>query len=953
MRLLSVVVRNYRVHRDTTVSFDASRTLIGGPNECGKSTLVEAVHRALFLRSKLSGEVQKGMVSTRFSGQPEVEVKFSAAGQEYILTKRFSGSAGTARLTLVGGQTWHGDEAETRLAGLLGVEGVVGGGGAGKRLREQWSHLWVWQGQSSGDPSEHANLQRDGLLQRLQESGGAAALQSDLDARLSKRFADEIGSIFTQANKPKTGSELEKAETAVNQAEVARQSASARVEKLRDAIREFESATQTIARADADILTLKPQQDEVAKKKDRVGELRRMEADQTHNANACSQKYDGLKKADSDIHKLRNQVRSLQDSLQPKNETTAQLDAALKDIRLKADHSRQAHESAAKLFSSARQRHDLASAFLRRFERAARLKELEAQNSKVLKYQQDLAELHQKLAKLPEVTAHRLKNLQKIESQANQAEAALRAMAAGVEVLATEELVKIGGKAFKAGQSHVVVEPTEIAVGKKLRLRISPGGGTSLQEAKDRAGESRRALNDELAELGIASVEEASEAHARHNGILQEIKGVEKALADMDAEAVQADLNDARLDDTAAQSDVDRRLSQVENFTPPSNHADAKETVSAAEEKAAEAENAEKKAERRRDADADKLTSAEKALNDHTQSIKDENDKLTGAKAQLQMLLETHGEDAPRAAALAEAMKAQSDAKGLLNATLVELEKLQPESLDRNADRLNRSCDQARAAKDEARTKLAVAEAELRSEGSDDPQEALEIANARARSADDHLTSVRRKAEAIRLLNDLFREEQRSLSEQFTQPFAKRISAYLQCLFGAGARAGVTMTDKGFGGLQLIRPGEHDGAILFDALSGGAREQVAAAVRLAMAEVLAPDHDGCLPLVFDDAFAYSDPERVQVLQGMLDLAAANGLQIIVLSCNPSDYAALGARQIVLREERAASTKQPGEVSEAGEQESAPLLRLSPFLASLTPQAQRPSPRCSASRFFPV
>ena len=74
-------------------------------------------------------------------------------------------------------------------------------------------------------------------------------------------------------------------------------------------------------------------------------------------------------------------------------------------------------------------------------------------------------------------------------------------------------------------------------------------------------------------------------------------------------------------------------------------------------------------------------------------------------------------------------------------------------------------------------------------------------------------------------------------------------------------------------------------------------------MRLAMAEVLAAGHDGCLPVVFDDAFAFSDPERVQILQRMLDHAAIRGLQVIVLTCNPSDYGSLGAKQLTLRIER--------------------------------------------------
>jgi hypothetical protein len=107
----------------------------------------------------------------------------------------------------------------------------------------------------------------------------------------------------------------------------------------------------------------------------------------------------------------------------------------------------------------------------------------------------------------------------------------------------------------------------------------------------------------------------------------------------------------------------------------------------------------------------------------------------------------------------------------------------------------------------------------------------------------------------------------------------------------------VTFDDGAFKGIQLVRP-EHAGAISFDVLSGGTREQVAAAVRLAMAEVLAVDHGGSLPVVFDDSFAFSDPHRVQNIQRMLDLAATRGLQVIVLTCNPSDYAALGARQTI-------------------------------------------------------
>jgi uncharacterized protein YhaN len=85
----------------------------------------------------------------------------------------------------------------------------------------------------------------------------------------------------------------------------------------------------------------------------------------------------------------------------------------------------------------------------------------------------------------------------------------------------------------------------------------------------------------------------------------------------------------------------------------------------------------------------------------------------------------------------------------------------------------------------------------------------------------------------------------------------------------------------------------------FSQLSGGTKEQVAAAFRLAMAEILAEGHDGSLPIVFDDAFTNADDDRQHRLQRLLDLAADRGLQVIVFSCTPQDYAGLGACHISL------------------------------------------------------
>ena len=80
MRFISVTLRNCRVHRELKVDFDPARTLIGGPNETGKSTLIEALHRALFLKARGSTEHHRALDSTLHPGHPEGELAFAAGG---------------------------------------------------------------------------------------------------------------------------------------------------------------------------------------------------------------------------------------------------------------------------------------------------------------------------------------------------------------------------------------------------------------------------------------------------------------------------------------------------------------------------------------------------------------------------------------------------------------------------------------------------------------------------------------------------------------------------------------------------------------------------------------------------------------------------------------------------------------------------------------------------------
>jgi hypothetical protein len=198
MRLLSARVRDYRIHRDQKVELDPRFTVIAGPNQSGKSTLAEALHRALFLPFKTGGDLQKGMQTSPFLSDPEVELCFEAGSQRWTLRKRFAGSRGSASLTDGRGVSLQGEEAEEQLAQLVGSAAVARNRGAAEQLRERWGHLWVWQGSASSNPltTSQASYDHDKLVERLQ-AGADLGVTSALDLAVLEDIQGRWDAVYT------------------------------------------------------------------------------------------------------------------------------------------------------------------------------------------------------------------------------------------------------------------------------------------------------------------------------------------------------------------------------------------------------------------------------------------------------------------------------------------------------------------------------------------------------------------------------------------------------------------------------------------------------------------------------------------------------------------------------------------------------------------------------------
>jgi DNA repair exonuclease SbcCD ATPase subunit len=370
-----------------------------------------------------------------------------------------------------------------------------------------------------------------------------------------------------------------------------------------------------------------------------------------------------------------------------------------------------------------------------------------------------------------------------------------------------------------------------------------------------------------------------------------ELRLIDHELRLLGADKVDAALAQARQALVAAEAEGERRTQALAALgAAATDVTDPRAVVDQAEREQATARAAQEIAQQRR-------REAEQQTQQLTESLRLAETEVGDLESRLRLLLEEMGDDAHRAQALAAAEQARRTTEASLQERRTALVKLAPEDLAADRQRLERSLRQQQDKRDDGLRQQADSAGRLRADGASDPVAALKTAHARLDTARARHDGLARRAAAQRRLHDLFTEERQALSDQLTRPLAERVTGYLQRVFGPEASLSLRLEDGAFTGLALGRGAQ--GATAFDQLSGGAREQVAAAFRLAMAEILAEAHDGCLPLVFDDAFAHSDPERVQKLLRMLDLAASRGLQVIVLTCTPADYAGLGAREIRL------------------------------------------------------
>ena len=248
--------------------------------------------------------------------------------------------------------------------------------------------------------------------------------------------------------------------------------------------------------------------------------------------------------------------------------------------------------------------------------------------------------------------------------------------------------------------------------------------------------------------------------------------------------------------------------------------------------------------------------------------------------------------DAQVNAAAAETDAAAEAARAALHAEEAALGDADPESLRLRLANSRDAVDRLLRERNDIQLLAARMKGEISQQGDEGLADRVAHAREAAGNAEAERDLAERRAAAIDLLYATMARHRDIAQRAYVAPFRDAVERFGRLVFGAGTEMEVDHTT-----LQVVSRTREGVTVPVEALSGGAREQMALIGRLAAASLVAPAADGGAPVIIDDALGYSDAGRLEGLGAAL-AEAGKTCQVIVLTCMPERYAGIGSARVV-------------------------------------------------------
>ncbi len=865
MRLVRLEVWNWRgLDHATIADLAPDLNLIVGPNESGKSRLFEALRFALFERYKGESEEKKRLRTWGGSESPTVEVDFEEGGRAWKVHKRFLKGA-SARL--VGpGTNLSDDDAEDRLRQLWGTREIKG-----RKEIDQflglWPLLWVQQGRAGVVPHADLNAETrsrlsDALSVQIQDVAAGRVGQRILERAEAERarywtlIGKERGELAAARERRIAAvAVLEEKTARRTQAHAAADDLAATTARIADGLARLGAQREILAQADARVA--------LANERTEALRTRELEARSLHaDRELWHQRARERDQLEADRAAVGDEIAQRERALATLEEAARALEGERASARGAGDRALEAvaQAKAGALQADRRERRAALAGQVTAARQA--LTSAEAQRDRLGAIDAELGTLR--------VGSPEMKALRKAREAWARAHASLSAAAARVTLRALRPLV-VDGKALEAGAQREwqLDEATAIAIEGVAELHVSPAGA-ELHRLRDAERDTRELLDARLAELHATDLADAEEQHRRRIELEAERKHPEAALEELGvggAERLEALVRSMEAELEGVAEDKDGEEGEGSSVL------EARARLSAAEESLHEGRVARDVLER----EVSRVLAEREVART---LLLDARARHAGASSRLATL----GERGALDAAVATADGAWTKAEELALTLRTELQRRGDLHAASDREREQKALEQLEAVQRKHLDLKIALDASVRHFGAEAIHDEVLQAESEVDQATLDLERVSRRAEAARALALALTAARREVQEHLVAPVREKVEPYLQGLLpGAQIAMGEGWSVNG---LQVGDRTED-----FEALSGGAKEQVGLLVRLGLAEVLGQGEP--LPIVLDDCLVNTDAERQQDMLRILHRASKKQ-QILLFSCHDVAFDRLGA-----------------------------------------------------------
>ena len=864
--------------------------VVVGPNEMGKSTLLDALRAVLFEKHDSRARPVRDLQNDRNNAGPVIELAFELNEGIYRIRKRFIKKP-YARLDCPDGRTLEGDAAEEELRELLSL-GKPARSGAQPETLGMWNVLWVKQGRSFGAPDLPESAR--GNLHGALESEVGTVLGGRRGRALPQVIEKQLGELVTSSTSKPRGQyrDILERETSLN-GEI--ESLEERRAELSDTLARLEEAQETLKRLSSE------NRDETAGKeikraRQRHGELAELETRREAAGTELELRKLNLEKAEGEEKQrsqLKDDIKAEEVSLEAAGKRRGEVREKERESREKIEKLREAVREAEAGLGAAEDAVPRESRVLEAVRLKNRIGELERRFEKAREAETRRREA-QRGAVTITITEELIERIRAAEKELEKATDRLSAVATTITLDMEPNRpdgIEINGEPFTDNRSSIqAVSPVTIAIPKCGRITIEPAvknrdkllgqqnnaeaelknalreaGAESPSEAKNRYGEREKLLRD--AELARQEAE-------LHSPATEEYEAGAQALGDH-IESLSLVLK--RETDELALSEL---LTLKESET----------ALEDARERAADARHALEKTRA-------KLSGPDKTLGDLQTELTTADVRYEGAEehlARLRSQLEDVEKQCPSDELLENIDTAQ---KRLLEQEEV-IAKLSGEHEDETLEQLQARMDRLEKAIEERREKRGNLDVEIsglrsRVEASEGGgiDEVIQQKNRELELCQEEIRRSKREVDVLTLLLSTLRDAEREAKELYMSPVVNRLRPYLQLLF-PGANIAIDENLKITG---VVREGGYEEP--FHHLSMGTQEQIAVLVRLAFAEMLVEQGQPAT-VVLDDALVFSDDRRMDRMFDILNMAAKN-IQVLIFTCREQLFEGIGGSHLSL------------------------------------------------------